>query len=743
MRGRRGLFGFTVVLAGAGMVAAVVISVHGQAGNAATGSRPWATKNLTGNVKLAGQVPLAVAPIPGAATRPAGYVRPHPASADIGLSFAFPLRDKAGLDRLIAQEARTHQFLTRAQIYSRFAPPAAQVDALRSWLVGRGFRVTHIGADRMAITAYAPTAVVEKTLAVTINDYLKPASTFGKLHVRPYQFYANTTAPTIPARFGVQSISGLSDVDRFFTSSQLAGYKVSDCSDDDNAVISPLCVDVRSGGYFPADLRGLYNVTGHGIDGTGQTIGFTLWTAGEKQSTMTAFATATGDQPITVDPNCVATGNSPTVPSSCTTQTVGPDHLLTILENGNLNNNFGSNVETALDIEAAHGVATHVGMKYYASDCATSTPPGSGLTNAGCNGSDVGLLEAIEDAANDPTLHSVSNSWAFGGEAEWGAADPFLVAAQNSFAIGAAAGTTFYFSTGDSGTYESGFPSDSQYVVAVGGTSTYSTSTPATYSTTATWSGGGSWCSNVIARPSWQAGSRRRGQRVVSGPRHPRRLGGLRSEHRRSLRQQHRHRHAERAGRRHEPRGARDERPAGPDPELRRRADVSGRDPGARLRGSCPLPARQRPQLLELLPRRRLRQHREPDERTRRRRRRCGLGRRDRLGRARLVQLQHWLRARARRDEPQRAPLARDRVRLELRQDAEQLVRAWVLVPVELELLRRRRSLGRNAVVRQVPHGRRVGRGEHLLQEQRRRPDLVPVEQRHVLHRLYERKHLY
>ena len=139
-------------------------------------------RDLPGNVKLTGQVPLAVAKIPGAAaSHRAGYVRPHPESADIGLSFAFPLRDKAGLDQLIAQEARTHQYLTRAQIYARFAPPAAQVNALRSWLIGRGFRVTHIGADRMAITAYAPTAVVEKTLHVKINDYLKPASTFGKL----------------------------------------------------------------------------------------------------------------------------------------------------------------------------------------------------------------------------------------------------------------------------------------------------------------------------------------------------------------------------------------------------------------------------------------------------------------------------------------------------------------------------------------------------------------------------------
>ena len=277
------------------------------------------------------------------------------------------------------------------------------------------------------------------------------------------------------------------------------------------------------------------------------------------------------------------------MPSSCTTQTVGPDHLLTILENGNTNDNFGSNVETALDIEAAHGVATHVGMKYYAADCASTTPPGSGLTNAGCNGSDVGLEEAIEDAANDPTLHSVSNSWGFGGEAEWGAADPFADRGRRTASRSrAAAGTTFYFSTGDSGTYQSGFPSDSQYVVAVGGTSTYSTSNSAAYSTTTTWSGGGSWCSNVIARPSWQTGpgvaanASCPGRAIpdVSAVADPNTGVRVRRHHER-----HR-RHAARPGRRHEPRGAGDERPAGRDAELRRRADLSGRDARDRLRGA-------------------------------------------------------------------------------------------------------------------------------------------------------------
>ena len=59
----------------------------------------------------------------------------------------------------------------------------------------------------------------------------------------------------------------------------------------------------------------------------------------------------------------------------------------------------------------------------------------------------------MEDAANDPTLHSVSNSWGFGGEAEWGAADPFVVSTRTSSRSPPRPGTTFYFSTGDSGTY--------------------------------------------------------------------------------------------------------------------------------------------------------------------------------------------------------------------------------------------------------------------------------------------------
>src|SRR5262249_47659129 len=155
---------------------------------------------------------------------------------------------------------------------------------------------THLGADRLGMTVSGTTAQVQHALHVQINDYERPGFTYRGVHVKPYTFYSNTTNPTVPARLGLQTIARLSDVDRFFTSAQLAnGGKtppakgnapaqgsVSDC-DDEGGVINPLCVDVRSGGYFPVDLRGLYDVTGHGIDATGQTIGFTLWTAAERQ----------------------------------------------------------------------------------------------------------------------------------------------------------------------------------------------------------------------------------------------------------------------------------------------------------------------------------------------------------------------------------------------------------------------------------------------------------------------------
>ena len=113
----------------------------------------------------------------------------------------------------------------------------------------------------------------------------------------------------------------------------------------------------------------------------------------------------------------------------------------------------------------------------------------------------------MEDAANDPTLHCVSNSWGYGGEAEWGLADPFVISTNNILALAAAAGTSFYFSTGDAGTYESGYPTDSPYVVSVGGTSTWSTSNTGDVEHEHDLERRRQLVLDLFARPSWQVGA--------------------------------------------------------------------------------------------------------------------------------------------------------------------------------------------------------------------------------------------
>src|SRR5438105_12829094 len=107
----------------------------------------WPERGLSGATQIHGEVPLPVER--GIAT----YVRRHSPGAVIRLNFGFPLRDRAALDRLIEQQAKTHTSLSRSELYDRFTPPVDQVDALRQWLAGAGFQVTHVGLDRMAVTA--------------------------------------------------------------------------------------------------------------------------------------------------------------------------------------------------------------------------------------------------------------------------------------------------------------------------------------------------------------------------------------------------------------------------------------------------------------------------------------------------------------------------------------------------------------------------------------------------------------
>ena len=304
-------------------------------------------------------------------------------------------------------------------------------------------------------------------------------STYG---LRGRVFRANDRDPVVPIGLDIRAVSGLSTLHRFYVMQRRMPATRA----------STRTGDVRPDGYYPNDFRAAYNMGPLG-DGSGQTIGLILWGAPVAQSDLDQFASNSGTARLV--------GGQ-----------AGADGIDWIPVNGGGGDtsNLG---ETAMDVEYAHGVAPGSHLKYWLTDC------GYDPTNQ-CTPSETGLEQAISAAANDTSLHVVSNSWG-GGEAT-SADDPFVSNTNASFQHAASVGTTFYFASGDWGEYGDGatvspsYPSDSPYVVAVGGT-TLTTGASYSYGGETAWTctsltqctevgGSGGDCSTVFARPPWQTG---------------------------------------------------------------------------------------------------------------------------------------------------------------------------------------------------------------------------------------------
>src|SRR5580765_3456633 len=183
---RPGRMAGALALVGLFMVLGTTISAAAPAGSKSS-TRMWAAQGLAGTRVYSGQVPVAVHNGTGS------FLRRHAASSKLTLNFAFPLRNKAGLDRLIARQAKTHRHMSRAELYRRFSPPQAQVTALANWLTVRGFKITHVGHDRLTLSARASTATIQRALGTKIADFRHSGVRYQSVQVKPYAFFANTT----------------------------------------------------------------------------------------------------------------------------------------------------------------------------------------------------------------------------------------------------------------------------------------------------------------------------------------------------------------------------------------------------------------------------------------------------------------------------------------------------------------------------------------------------------------------
>ena len=156
---------------------------------------------------------------------------------------------------------------------------------------------------------------------------------------------------------------------------------------------------------------------------------------------------------------------------------------------GTQSNDTTEIVETALDVESAHGIAPGSHMKYWLASMFVDTDGFHHPVFAA-------LERAVNAAANEANMNVVSNSWGTNSDVH----DPTMDA---SLQHGASVGKTFFFSSDD--TADISYPATSPYVVSVGGTS-LNLNGSFNYVSESAWSGSGTGCSEVFGRPSWQIG---------------------------------------------------------------------------------------------------------------------------------------------------------------------------------------------------------------------------------------------
>jgi subtilase family serine protease len=124
-------------------------------------------------------------------------------------------------------------------------------------------------------------------------------------------------------------------------------------------------------------------------------------------------------------------------------------------------------------------------------DMASAMCPNCKIILVEANTNSLKHLAAAEDMAASKGAHVISNS--YGGRE--GHSPPYEASYNHP-------GVAITASTGDSG-YGKAFPATSPHVTAVGGTHLVTSGTTRGWTETA-WSGGGSGCSTIYAKPTWQ-----------------------------------------------------------------------------------------------------------------------------------------------------------------------------------------------------------------------------------------------
>ena len=361
-----------------------------------------------------------------------------------------------------------HHWLKPSDIAARFAPTADEAKTVQQFFAAHNLTVVKTGPNNLYVRARGTVGDVEKAFQVQLNDYQ-----VGDKIIR-----ANAGDPYVDGAAGplVRAVSGLdtgafehpvmgkptsiggsksaaaqaeavSNSD-FYSQQCFTGTETESFSTNGDGQLpigtyagnklnlqsatSPGC------GYTPASIQSAYNLTGlynEGYDGTGQTIAIVDWCGSfSVESDANKFSTKFGLPKLTSSNFAITY----TAPSEC----IAYDQ-----------------VEINLDVEWAHAVAPGANINLV-------VPPSSSFQD---------VDEAEFDVANYGMGNVLSGSY---GSPEALTAATELDTESLISEIGAAAGISFNFATGDEGTYALtddvflptvNAPADSPWSTAVGG----------------------------------------------------------------------------------------------------------------------------------------------------------------------------------------------------------------------------------------------------------------------------------
>ncbi|HET6385052.1 MAG TPA: protease pro-enzyme activation domain-containing protein [Armatimonadota bacterium] len=394
------------------------------------------------------------------------------------LALTLPLRNQPELHDLIRRlynplDPLYGHYLTPDEFDARFAPTETDYQTVAAFAVANGFAITATHRTRTILDVAAPAALIERAFSLHLGQFQAPD---GRV------FHAPDVGPAIPAALvgRLSGVVGLSNAVLWHSNVRLKPHG-SNANDGNNP--SPNNTG-PAGGFGPADIRQAYNLNGPKIpDGTGQTLGlFEL--DGYTASDITFYEDTFG---------------LPHIP------------LTNVLVDGfnGLPSGNGGEVEVTLDIDMQAALA----------------PKAKQIIVYEAPNSFAAVVDLYDRIATDDAVQSISTSWGI-FEPYLAANLPSLLNAESaSFMQMAAQGQSMFAASGDFGAFADGTdlgcsdPAAQPYVVGVGGTSLFTTSS-GDYLSETTWdadttptdgaSGGGisvfwpipSWQNNVISAPS-------------------------------------------------------------------------------------------------------------------------------------------------------------------------------------------------------------------------------------------------